>query len=240
MGNVARFINFSVLPVAPHKQESSMQCPYCKEEVHDEAVKCKHCGSNIGTLPGQTSAPSQTDFGELFNISMNVWKANLADLIILTLVLMLVVWIPFANIGFISGYTRSLMKLVRGQGKPQVGDLFNAWDCFGNLLVYIILNLIAVGILHFVPVVGSLAAMAFGFIVAPGMYAIVDNKFSAMDAYKWSFETIQANFVNWLLAYLVGNLITCAGLIALFVGIIVTAPFGALIFIHQYERVKPV
>jgi uncharacterized membrane protein len=216
-----------------------MQCPYCKEEVHDEAIKCKHCGSNIGTLPGVTSVSGQNDFAELFITSMNVWKANLADLIILTLVFMLVVWIPIANFGFIAGYTRSLMKVARGQGKAQVGDLFSAWDCFGNLLLYFILNLIVLVILHFVPFVGSLAAMAFGFIVAPGMYAIIDNTCDAVNAYKWSIETIQADFVNWLLAYLVGNVIVCAGLIFLIVGIIVTAPFGALIYIYQYERVKP-
>jgi hypothetical protein len=216
-----------------------MQCPYCKEEIHGEAIKCKHCGSNIGTYSRQTAATGAAEFGELFTGAMNIWKSNLADLVLLTLVFMLVVWIPIANIGFIAGYTRSLMKLVRGQGKPKVGDLFSAWDCFGNLLLYVILNLIAIGILHFVPIVGSLAAMAFGFIVAPGMYAIIDNKFAAMDAYKWSFESILTNFVNWLLAYLIGNVITCAGLIALFVGIIVTAPFGALIYIQQYERVKP-
>lgn len=216
-----------------------MQCPYCKEEVLDGAIKCKHCGSNIGTLSGQTAAAGQADFGELFTTSMNVWKANFADLVILTLVFMLVVWIPIANIGFIAGYTRSLMKVARGQGKAQVGDLFNAWDCFGNLLLYLILNLIAMVILSFVPLVGTLAAMAFGFIVAPGLYAIIDNKCAAIDSYKWSFESVQANFVDWLLAYLVGNVIACAGLIVLFVGIIVTAPLGALINIHQYERVKP-
>ena len=217
-----------------------MQCPYCREEVLDGAVKCKHCGSNIGTLHVQAAATGQADFGELFAASMNAWKANLADLVILTLVFMLLVWIPIANIGFIAGYTRSLIRVARGQGKPQVGDLFNAWDCFGNLLLYFILNVIAVVILHFVPIVGSLASMAFGFMVAPGLYAIVDNKCTAMDAYKWGFESIQANFVSWLLAYLVGNVIACAGLAVLFVGVIVTAPFGALINIFQYERVKPV
>jgi hypothetical protein len=220
-------------------KEEIMQCPYCKEEVLDGAVKCKHCGSNIGSSPFQTTVSGQADFGELFIASMNLWKAHLADLAILTLVFMLVVWIPIANIGFIAGYTRSLMKVARGQGRAQVGDLFNAWDCFGNLLLYFILNLIALVILGFVPFVGSLAAMAVGFIVAPGLYAIVDNKCGTIDAYKWSFESIQANFINWLLAYLVGNVIACAGLIALVIGIVITAPFGALININQYERVKP-
>ena len=81
--------------------------------------------------------------------------------------------------------------------------------------------------------------MVLAFFVAPGMYAIIDKEFGVVEAFKWSFESIQANFVNWLLAYLVGNVITCAGMIALFIGIVVTAPLGALIYIMQYEKVKP-
>jgi len=216
-----------------------MQCPFCMEEVLDGAVKCKHCGSNIGAQPGQVATSGQSDFAELFTSAVNVWKANLVDLIVLSLVFMLVVWIPIANVGFISGYTRSLLKVARGQGRAQVGDLFNNWDCFANLLAYLVLNLVAMVVLHFVPIIGPLAAMVLGFFVAPGMYAIIDKDFGVIEAYKWSFESIQANFVNWLLAYLVGNVISCAGMIALFVGIIVTAPLGGLIYIQQYEKVKP-
>ncbi|MEI6207357.1 MAG: hypothetical protein WCP20_11275 [Desulfuromonadales bacterium] len=216
-----------------------MQCPFCKEEVLDGAVKCKHCGSSIGSVFGLPGISAQGDFGELFTNALNVWKGNLADLVLLTFVFLLVVWIPIANIGFIAGYTRSLIKVARGQGKAQVGDLFNAWDCFGNLLVYLLLGLIAMVILNFVPVLGQLASIALGFAVAPGMYAVIDNKRGAVDAFKWSIDSIKAYPVPWLLAYLVGNVIACAGMIALFIGIILTAPLGALINIYQYERVKP-
>jgi TM2 domain-containing membrane protein YozV/ribosomal protein L37AE/L43A len=33
-----------------------MRCPYCKEDVLDGAVKCKHCHSSIGTTENRTAA----------------------------------------------------------------------------------------------------------------------------------------------------------------------------------------
>ena len=213
-----------------------MQCPYCKEEIQDGALKCKHCGSMLPSGGATTIAPA-ADFGEIFNTALALWKDNLKDLALLTLVLILVVWIPIANIGFIAGYVRSLIKVARG-GKAQIGDLFSAWDCFVNLLLFFLVTLAAGVILSFVPVIGGIASVVLGFFLVPGMYVIVDRNMGAIDACKWSFDTIQRDFVNWLLAYLVGNVIACAGLIAIFIGVIFTMSLGSLIIVGQYERHK--
>jgi hypothetical protein len=215
-----------------------MQCPFCKEEILDGAIKCKHCGSFIRDAR-QSQAASQPDFANLFGSAASLWKKNLADLVLLTLVFLLVVWIPIVNIAFIAGYTRSLLRVARGEGSARVGDIFRAWDCFANLFLFFLVNLIVFMVLHFVPVIGTLASLFLGFVFLPGALLIIDRGAGAIDAYRWCFETIQSDFVNWLLAYLVGNVIIVAGFILLFVGILLTAPLGQLIFIMQYDRVKP-
>ncbi len=214
-----------------------MQCPYCKEEIMDGAVKCKHCGTNLAAT-GAAAIPSD-DFGLLFSSATGIWKGNLTDLLLLTLVFILVVWIPVANIGFISGYTRSVLKVARGEGRAEIGDIFNAWDCFGNLFVYMLLCLIGSVILNLIPIVGSLASICLGFLVAPGIYAIIDNRRGAIDAFKWGIESIQANFVPWLIAYLVGSVLAFAGFLLLVIGALFTMPLGQLILVLQYDRVKP-
>jgi hypothetical protein len=212
-----------------------MQCPYCKEENNGGAIKCKHCGSTIGA----GRPPVDSDFGAMFSKALDLWKDNLGDLAVLTLVFMLVVWIPIVNIGFIAGYTRSLLNVARGEGKARIGDIFGAWDCFGNLFVFILINLILLIALHSVPILGSFASLVLGFAVVPGAFLIIDRRSGTIDAYKWCFETIQADFINWLLVSMIGYLIICAGLVVLLIGVILTAPLGQLIIIQQYERVKP-
>jgi hypothetical protein len=205
-----------------------MQCPYCKEEVIDGALKCMHCCSDLTLLP-KAMKTEATDFGVMLNVAFIVWKENLGDLVIMTLVFLLLCWVPIANIGFIAGYTRSLLKVARGQGKSQVGDLFNAWDCFTNLFIYVLINLTIIFSLYLVSLPGALATFALVFILAPGTFRIIDKGRGASDAYRWCFETSQAKFINWLFAYLVGNIIAGIGIVALFIGGHPHRAFGAVV-----------
>lgn len=41
--------------------EESMICPFCKEEIKDGAIKCKHCGSMLNTSVSQSLEDSKPD-----------------------------------------------------------------------------------------------------------------------------------------------------------------------------------
>lgn len=175
------------------------------------------------------------DFGDLITKSARLWKDNLGDLIILSLVFILVVWLPVANVGFIAGYTRSVLKVARG-GKARVGDIFAAWDCFGDLFLYLIIVLAAQFVLNHVPFFGQVAGLVLSVVVTPGIYAIVDRRMKFKDAFRWDFQTMQRDFVSWLLAVIVSGIFSGCGAFLFGIGIIVTLAWGTLLVALQYDR----
>lgn len=218
-----------------------MRCESCGKEIMEGSSFCPFCfrkvspaGPDLGPVPPPLP-PTGEDFGTLFNRATSLWKDNLGELVVFTLVFVLVGWIPIVNVAFLAGYLRGLMKLNRG-GKPEPSLLFSAWDCFGNAFVYALLFFIALIAAGHVPFFGRLAQCAVTVLGTPGFYRVVDRNAKAIDAMHWGFSTIQRHPAPWLLAVLVGGLLGSSGMIALFIGIIITLPWGTLLIIQQYEK----
>jgi hypothetical protein len=178
------------------------------------------------------------DFGNIITRSVRLWKENLRDLVLLSLVFLLVVWIPVANVGFIAGYTRAVLSVARG-GTARVGDIFRSWDCFGNLFLYLLIVLAAQFVLNHLPFFGQVAGLILSVVVTPGMYAIIDRRMTFIDAFRWSFQVIQGDFINWLLAVLVGSIFSGCGALLFGIGIIITLAWGSLLIALQYDKGQP-
>ncbi len=213
-----------------------MQCPSCGKELAEGSISCPYCFKQFAAA-SRGGALTDDDFSMQFNRATTLWKENLGDLALFTLVFVLVGWIPIANAGFGAGYVRGLITLSRG-GKPKVGDIFSAWDCFVNTLVYGLLFFAVMLVASFIPFIGPVIHFAVVIFGVPGFYPVIDRNMNAIDAIKWSIATVQRHFLPWLLAVLVGGVISSVGALALLVGIIFTYPWGTLLVIQQYELRK--
>lgn len=214
-----------------------MRCETCGKEIAEHSTYCPYCFRRIGEAEPAGGSTADRDFGIQLNLATTLWKDNLGDVVVFTLVFTLVGWLPIVNAAFIAGYIRGLQSLTRGV-KPRTGDIFRAWDCFGNTLAYCLILLAAVIVAGFIPFFGPVAQFAVTLFGTPGLYHVVDRDINAIEALKWSINSVQKHFVPWLLSVLVGGILGSIGLIALLVGVIVTLPWGTLLIIQQYEKVK--
>ena len=214
-----------------------MKCQACGKEITEGSTSCPFCFQQIKASAPIRVAPTNEDFGVLFNRAATLWNDNLGDLVLFSLVFILVGWIPIVNAAFIAGYTRGLLSLTRG-GKLRKSDIFSAWDCFGNTLGYGIIFIAIMIVAGFVPFFGHLAQLIVIIFGTPGFYQVIDRNMNAIDAIRWSIAIVQRHFLPWVLAVLVSGILGSLGMLVFFVGIIVTLPFGTLLVIQQYEIYK--
>ncbi len=135
----------------------------------------------------------------------------------------------FAQSAFLSGC------LDIADGRPvSIGSFFKPRS-LGN----VILAAIIVGILASI---GSFLCIIPGLIV--GIFAqftipfIIDRSQGAIDGLKSSFTTVQSNFVNALLSFLVQAAALVVGSIACGIGVLVGGPVAALILIYTYRKLS--
>ncbi|MEZ4599776.1 MAG: hypothetical protein R2940_08305 [Syntrophotaleaceae bacterium] len=190
-------------------------------------------GAHGNTLEDFRFDANRKGFDQLFKDTTDLWKVNLADLVLVTLVFVLVAWIPVVNAGFFAGYFRALRKVVRRE-RPAIADIFSAWDCFGSALVYGIGVFVAEIILGMLPVLGWVAGLALLFFATPGFFAIADRNVSPITAAKWNVAAFKGDLGGWVAVLLVGGLIANAGFLVLVLGGLFTLPWGGLLMVMQY------
>ncbi len=202
------------------------------EEVKQEKPQQEQQEKKTLTFPA-----AGVDFGKAIGDTTGIWKSNMNSLVLISLVFLLVCWIPIANFVFFAGYLRALLKTVRGE-KAEIADIFKAWDCFAQIFIYAAIAIVLGFILGLIPLLGSLLTLALSVVVMPGLFMVVDQEMNAFDAYKWSFGALKADLGNWILVVIVGGLIASVGAIAFVIGLIFTLPFGYLLMVQQYEKQK--
>lgn len=140
-----------------------------------------------------------------------------------------------------SGYVRSLLSIAEG-GKPEIGDTLKPYDppktiVYAFIVAGISAVLSAVGGL--IPVLGPLLSnglsIVVGFLFSFGIYFLVERGLEPIEALKTSVELATNNLGPAIVFYLCAGIAAALGLIACCIGIIVSAPVGALVFTYGYR-----
>lgn len=175
---------------------------------------------------------------ELFTNSVRQWKQSLIPLVIVTLLLLLLTWIPLLNLVIAAGYCRYILRLCRNE-TAETGELFRAWDCLIPLLLYSVILVVISFILMIIPIFGVIIATLLTSITLPGFIAIVDRKMGIIAALKWSVSTILDDPIGWGFTLICSIILTSLGALLFGLGALFTIPLATIIFIQQYLHHQP-
>jgi hypothetical protein len=234
-----------------------MDCPYCKEDIKDEAIKCKHCGSSIEApvevamvdFKKKQSSGVQSlindgytlDISSYFSKSWDVFKKYPGGFIGFTVLWLVVVLIPivgsfvqiFLQSVIISGYYFVYKKISQGE-RYQFNNFF---DGFSYFLPLFLAGLVG-GILIFI---GTLL------LIIPGVYLavayiftsllIIDKKMKFWEAMETSRKLVTKQWFPIFGLSILVFLLSMSGMIAFFIGVIITIPIGTMVISAAYEDI---
>ena len=187
-------------------------------------------------------------FGEWLEKGFNLYKENIATLILATVVALL---LSMVTLGILAGpmlagvYFITLGLFDKTDPKPEAGSLFKGFDYFLNSFLFVIVWGVAITvaslILSVVPCIGQLASLFVGYsamaLLLFGPFLIVDKRMEFWPASMESFNKVKTNFWPFLGFSVVTSVIGSIGAIACAIGVVVTIPIQACILTVAYREV---
>jgi hypothetical protein len=184
-------------------------------------------------------ASGKVDIGGWISEAWELYKANFALICVSTLVVALLGAFTCGVLAgpLWAGLVMILLRLMRkGQPVPQIGDVFKGFDLFLQALLLFLVVGLAFAVVGSVPVIGPVAPTLISPLVMFAMFLVVDKKLEFWPAIQASFEKAKEEYVSLLVLSLVAGLISAAGLILCGIGVILTAPFGAVVSAVAYKH----
>lgn len=187
-------------------------------------------------------------FGEWFEKGFNLYKENIATLILAMVVALL---LSVVTVGILAGpMFAGILFITLGlfdktDPKPEAGSLFKGFDYFLNAFLFVFVwglaMIIASFILGVIPCVGQLASLFMLYAVQTllmfGLFLIVDKRMEFWPASMESFNKVKTNFWPFLGLMVVTSIIGSIGIIACGIGVVVTAPIQSCILTVAYREV---
>lgn len=119
---------------------------------------------------------------------------------------------------------------------PQIGDVFKGFDFFLQALLLFLVVGVVFAAASRIPVVGMVAPTLLFPLVMFSMCLLVDKKMEFWPAIQTSYEKAKGEYVSLLVLSLLAGLIASVGALLCVVGIILTAPFGAIVTVVAYRH----
>jgi hypothetical protein len=190
----------------------------------------------------------EVKFGEWIEQGFNLYKENLAVLILSGLVVTLLGGI---TMGILAGPLTVGMILIclalvdKKEPKPEVGDVFNGFQYFLNsflfVLVWGLISFAVIMLLNLIPCLGQIASfivsLAISALIMFGLFLIADKNMDFWPASKESIEMIKPCFWPMMGLVILASVIGSIGLVLCGIGIIVTMPITYCILAVAYRDI---
>jgi hypothetical protein len=192
--------------------------------------------------------PVDVKFGEWFERGWKLFTDHAGLLVLSSLIVIALTLLTLGVLGgpLAAGMILIVLRLVdRAEPKPEAGDVFQGFQFFLQaflfVFVYVIVDIVGSMILTVVPLIGLPASMAYSAALAAlllfALFLIVDRGMDFWPACMASVDKVKTNFWPFFGLALVLQIVTVAGALVCFVGLLVTLPLVYCVTAVAYRDV---